>query len=100
MEELKERKVYLEGRLVDIEASQSVTKVTEEDIRGLLDGFKKYVVSKNIPECKNFIQDFVKEVVVFKTHVEVIFNMGLNIVLNDSCLDTVIKYRNKNIISA
>ena len=80
MEELKERKVYLEGKLVDIEASQSVTKVTEEDIRGLLVGFKEYVVSKNIPECKNFIQDFVKEVVVYKTHVEVVFNVGFNLI--------------------
>lgn len=78
MEELKERKIYLEGKLVDIEASQSVTKVTEEDIRGLLTGFKEYVVTKNIPECKNFIQDFVKEVIVYKTHVEVVFNVGFN----------------------
>lgn len=83
MEELKERKVYLEGKLVDIEASQSVTKVTEEDIRSLLTGFKEYVVTKNIPECKNFIQNFVKEVIVYKTHVEVVFNVGLNMFKND-----------------
>ena len=80
MEELKERKAYLEGKLVDIETSQSVTKVTEEDIRGLLAGFREYVVTKNIPECKNFIQNFVKEVVVYKTHVEVIFNVGFNFI--------------------
>lgn len=42
MEELKDQKVYLEGELVDIEGSQSVTKVTEEYIRGLLTGFKEY----------------------------------------------------------
>lgn len=42
MEELKERKVYLEGKLVDIEANQSITRVTEEGIRGLLIGFKEY----------------------------------------------------------
>ena len=79
MKELKERKIYLEGKLVYIEANQSVTKVTEEDIRGLLIGFKEDVVTKNIPECKNFIQDFVKEVVVHKTHVEVVFNVGFNV---------------------
>ncbi|WP_243277776.1 zinc ribbon domain-containing protein [Clostridium yunnanense] len=42
MEELKDRKIYLQGKLVEIEANQSVTKVTEEDIRGLLSGFKEY----------------------------------------------------------
>lgn len=86
MEELKERKVYLEGKLVDIEARQSVSKVTEEDIRGLLTGFKEYVVTKNIPECKNFIQDFIKEVVVYKTHVEVVFNVGFNYCRNANTL--------------
>lgn len=79
-EELKKGEVYLADNLVDIEASQSVTKVTEEDIRGLLTGFKEYVVTKNSPECKIFIQDFVKEVVVFKTHVEVVFNVGFNFI--------------------
>lgn len=71
------RKEYIE-EYVDIEASQSVTKVTE-DIRGLLASFKKYLVTKNIPEFKNLIQDFVKEVIVYKTHVEVVFNVGFDL---------------------
>ncbi|WP_243431706.1 recombinase family protein [Clostridium botulinum] len=78
MEELKDREIYLEGKLVELEASQSVNKVTEEDIKSLLSGFKEYVLAKNIPECKNFIQDFVKEVIVYKTRVEVVFNVGFN----------------------
>lgn len=45
-------------------------------------GFKEYVVNKNILECKNFIQDFVKEVVVYKAHVEVVFNVGFNFIKN------------------
>lgn len=36
----------------------------------------------NISECKNFIQDFVKEVIVYKTHVELVFNVGFNFVQN------------------
>ncbi|MBS7132629.1 MAG: hypothetical protein KH116_17045 [Clostridium sp.] len=39
-----------------------------------------YVVTKNILECKNFIQDFVKEIVVYKTHGELVFNVGFNFV--------------------
>lgn len=80
MEELKDRKIYLEGKMVELEANQSVTNVTEEDIRGLLSGFKEYVVTKNIPECKNFIQNFIEEVIVYKTQVEVVFNVGFNFV--------------------
>ena len=73
-----------------MEASQSVTKVTEKDIRGLLAGFREYVVTKNIPECKNFIHNFVKEVIVYKTHVEVVFNVGFNFI-NNSNMDISIK---------
>lgn len=53
MEALKERKVYLKSKLVDIEINQSVTKVTEEYIKGLLTGFKEYfrVQKLNIRLC-------------------------------------------------
>lgn len=95
MEELKDRKIYLEAKLVELETNQSVAKVTEEDIRGLLSGFKEYVITKNIPECKNFIQNFVKEVIVYKTHVEVVFNVGFNIIdVNNSIFKSYIN-RNK-----
>ncbi|WP_346866833.1 hypothetical protein [Clostridium sp. UBA1353] len=39
----------------ELKENQLVTKVTEEDIRDLLTRFREYVVTKNIPECKNFI---------------------------------------------
>ncbi|HCW53114.1 MAG TPA: hypothetical protein DG753_05110 [Clostridium sp.] len=32
----------------------------------LLSNFSEYVIIRNILECKKFIRDFVKEVVVFK----------------------------------
>ncbi|MDO5517741.1 MAG: hypothetical protein Q4F66_09305, partial [Clostridium sp.] len=50
--------------------------VTEDDVRNLLKGFSGYVISRNIPECKKFIRDFVKEVVVYKSHIEVTFNVA------------------------
>ena len=38
--------------------------------------FKEFV----LPECKKFISDYVKEVVVYKDHVEVIFNVVFSFV--------------------
>jgi site-specific DNA recombinase len=37
--------------------------------------FQAFVREKNIPECKKFIQAFVKKVTVFKDHVEVTFKV-------------------------
>ncbi|WP_346873565.1 hypothetical protein [Clostridium sp. UBA5988] len=42
-------------KMEELKENQLVTKVTEEDIRDLLTRFREYVVTKNIPECKNFI---------------------------------------------
>ena len=56
--------------------------ITETDVRALLSDFSGYVISRNIPECKKFIRDFVKEVVVYKDHIEVTFNVAFSLLKN------------------
>lgn len=41
---------------------------------------KKYVINRSILEYKNFTQDFPKEIIIYKTHVEIVFNMGFNFI--------------------
>lgn len=76
MENLRLEKIKLGQKLVDININENIPEVTEENIKQLCSKFKEFVINRNIPECKKFIQDFVKEVIVFKDHVEVIFNMA------------------------
>ena len=45
--------------------------------------FKDFVLTRNLPECKKFISDYVKEVVVYRDHVEVIFNVVFSFVDNE-----------------
>ena len=82
MEELKKRKVEIEFKLSEIEAREVTKVVTEADVRALLSDFSGYVISRNIPECKKFIRDFVKEVIVFKDHIEVTFNVAFSLLKN------------------
>ena len=82
MEELKKRKVEIEFKLSEIEAREVTKVVTEADVRDLLSDFSGYVISRNIPECKKFIRDFVKEVVVYKDHIEVTFNVAFSLLKN------------------
>lgn len=82
MEELKKRKVEIELKLSEIEAREVTKVVTEADVRALLSDFSGYVISRNIPECKKFIRDFVKEVVVYKDHIEVTFNVAFSLFKN------------------
>ncbi|MCI4698304.1 hypothetical protein REN02_08565 [Clostridioides difficile] len=38
------------------------------------------MLERNIPECKKFIGDYIKEVIVCKDHVEVVFNLVFSFV--------------------
>lgn len=83
MDELKNSKSELEAKLSEIEAKDINQIVTEADVRSLLSNFRGYVISRNVPECKKFIRDFVKEVIVYKEHIEVIFNVSFSLLKNN-----------------
>lgn len=66
---LKMNELNMENKAVD------GVGVTEDQIRSMLSRFKEFVLDRNIPECKKFIVDYIKEVIVYKDHVEVVFNV-------------------------
>lgn len=91
MDELKERKSELEFKQAQLKSDEITQIVTEEDVRKLLNNFSGYVISRNIPECKKFIQSFVKEVVIYKEHIEVIFNVSFALLKNYEGVEVVSK---------
>ena len=71
------RKEYFEEyALSEIESREVNRCITEADVKILLPDFSRQIISRNIPECKKFIRDFVKEVIVYKDHIEVTFNVA------------------------
>ncbi|MBN1051734.1 hypothetical protein DV092_06630 [Clostridium botulinum] len=89
MDELKKRKIELEVKLSEIEAKDINQIVTEADVRSVLSNFSGYVISRNVPECKKFIRDFVKEVIVYKEHIEVIFNVSFSLLKNNEGVEVI-----------
>lgn len=76
LSELELRKNEIESKILEIErAHDYIVQVNEEDIKLMFSKIKSFVQTRNIPECKKFISDYVKEVIVYKDHVEVTFNM-------------------------
>lgn len=82
MDEIKNRKSELEARLSEIEGKDINQIVTEADVRSMLSNFSRYVIGRNIPEFKKFIRDFVKEVIVYKEHIKVIFDVSFSLLQN------------------
>ncbi|MCB2354716.1 recombinase family protein [Clostridium estertheticum] len=79
MVDLKERKTKLEVTLIEQEHRSQAPKITEEQVKNLFLMFRGFVKERNMPECKKFIQNYVDKVIIFKDHVEVIFNVVFTI---------------------
>lgn len=86
LDELEQVKLNLDLKIDELSIeSNSVESVniTEEQIRSMFGKFKEFVLTRNLPECKKFISDYVKEVVVYRDHIEVIFNVVFSFVDNE-----------------
>ena len=86
LDELEQVKLNLDLKINELSIeSNSVESVdiTEDQIRNMFGRFKEFVLTRNLPECKKFISDYVKEVVVYRDHVEVIFNVVFSFVDNE-----------------
>ena len=78
LSELENIKLNLEIEMKEIERSSEndgKVNITEEQIKIMFSKFREFVLDRNIPECKKFISQYVKEVLVYRDHVEVLFNV-------------------------
>ena len=82
MNELQADKLELEGLINKVKSTQVGGKlryITEPEAIKIIDKVQEAVLTRNIPECKKFIRDFVKRVDVYNDHVEVTFNMAFSL---------------------
>lgn len=86
MTELDEQKAICETQLFEIHVPEERTVVTEPMLRKMIGMFRDFVQAKNIPECKKFIQSFVKRVVVFHDRVEVTMRLAITPAQGDSLI--------------
>ncbi|WP_088186817.1 recombinase family protein [Desulfosporosinus sp. FKA] len=77
MSELEDEKQSIEIFIQQLNAKNSTTQITEDNLRQILSVFKQFVTEKNIPECKKFIDNYVNKVLVYKDHIEVVFSLCL-----------------------
>ncbi|MFZ7132412.1 MAG: hypothetical protein ACOWWR_08655 [Eubacteriales bacterium] len=75
MERLKAEKMTLETQLDEMKDLHETPELTEDQIRLLFSQFRKFVLERNLPQCKQIVQDYVESVIIYKDHVEVTFNV-------------------------
>ena len=85
LDELEQVKLNLDLKINELSIESNGVEsvdITEDQIRSMFGKFKEFVLTRNLPECKKFISDYVKEVVVYRDHIEVIFNVVFSFVDN------------------
>ena len=83
LDELEQVKLNLDLKMSELRIEHKdidTLGVTEDQIRGMFSKFREFVIDRNIPECKKFIGDYIKEVIIYKDYIEVIFNVVLSFV--------------------
>ncbi|HBG7256460.1 recombinase family protein [Clostridioides difficile] len=86
LDELEQVKLNLDLKIKELSIESNGVEsidITEDQIRGMFGKFKEFVLTRNLPECKKFISDYVKEVIVYRDHIEVIFNVVFSFVNNE-----------------
>lgn len=73
---LEEQKVFFERKISDLSAPK-VNMISEEKILELISRSRDFVKSRNIPECRRFIKNFLEKVVIYGERVELLFKIHI-----------------------
>lgn len=57
--------------------------IIESQIGSMFGKSKEFVLNRNLPECKKSISDYIKEIVVYKDHIDGIFRVVFSFVDNE-----------------
>lgn len=77
LKQLEDQKQILEPSIKDINDNVRASTVSEEMISVLIERSRDFIRTKNIPECRNFIENYIEKVMVYNDHVEVIFKINI-----------------------
>jgi len=75
MKKLEERKYFVEAQIWEIGKANTTLMITEDTIIDLVNRSKEFVQTRNIPECRNFIDSYVEKVIIYGDKVEVQFKI-------------------------
>ncbi len=75
--ELESRKKYIEQLLLEASRVDTSTYITNERVKELIQKSKVFLVTKNISECRKFINSYVDNVVVYNDKVEVNYKISI-----------------------
>ena len=99
LDELEQVKINLDLKISELKIEHKdidTVSITEEQIRAMFSKFRQFVKERNIPECKKFIGDYIKEIIIYNGYIEVIFNVVFSFINEEITHDLhIVKEREK-----
>ncbi len=77
LKELEDKKLFLEKHIKELSLYDRESKISEEMIINLINQSKDFVKTKNLAECRHFINTYINKVLVYNDKVEVLFNINI-----------------------
>lgn len=76
---LQAQRVQIQESIILEQKNSKCVSVTEEDLRSALMQFKEYVTTRNIAQCKKFLDDYIDEVIVYPDTVSISFKASFTV---------------------
>jgi site-specific DNA recombinase len=96
IKELEEQKDFYELQIKHIADTVKLSSIDEGAITQLIEKSRDFVKAKNIPECRNFIENYVEKVIVFNDRVEIIFK--INVLTDDKSIEQLKSYESIKVL--
>lgn len=77
LKELEVKKEFLEGYIAELTLKNTENMISEEVICQLINNSREFILTKNLPECRSFIENYIEKVLVYKDRVEVLFKVNI-----------------------
>lgn len=77
LKQLEESKVQQKERIAELEKSIKNINIDENIIQNLIEHSREFIMTKNLPVCKNILKEYIKKVVVSMDKVEIYFKLNI-----------------------
>ncbi len=75
LEELEVSKEYITSRIETLEKEYNIEPIGIDKMESLIGSSKDFLLNKNIPECRKFIDSYIDKVLIYNDSITVIFNI-------------------------
>ena len=77
LKQLEQSKTQQKERIAELEKNIKNINIDESTIQNLLEHSREFIMTKNLPICKNILKEYINKIVVYMDKVEIYFKLNI-----------------------